>query len=186
MADIYQQCRPDIIHSLAIGMDDHIISAIVYALSDSLRIETVSVRGLRRPHATAIPGRALIDTAPPPAAAQARASPSRTRTPSWRELSRYHQPPAVTRKLALAVPSQVLTRTVTVTVTPTRLRRVVLRGRPHTACGRRRRLRLSLRLRAAAAARAAAADPQSDGHRHLAAGTPSRRAGVGDGGSSEP
>ena len=180
MADIYQQCRPDIIHSLAIGMDDHIISAIVYALSDSLRIETVSVRGLRRPHATAI--RVLIDTAPPPAAAQARASPSRTRTPSWRELSRYHQPPAVTRKLALAV--QVLTRTVTVTVTPTRLRRVVLRGRPHTACGRRRRLRLSLRLRAAAAARAAAADPQSDGHRRLAAGT--RRAGVGDGGSSEP
>ena len=40
LVDIYQQCRPDVMHSLAIGMDDHIISAIVYTISDSLRIET--------------------------------------------------------------------------------------------------------------------------------------------------
>jgi hypothetical protein len=40
LVDIYQQCRPDIMHSLAIGMDDHIISAIVYTTSESLRIET--------------------------------------------------------------------------------------------------------------------------------------------------
>ena len=41
--DIYQQCRPDIMHSLAIGMDSHLISAIVYAVSDNLRIETGEV-----------------------------------------------------------------------------------------------------------------------------------------------
>ena len=49
LVDIYQQCRPDIMHSLAIGMDDHIISAIVYALSDSLRIETGQLDRTGRP-----------------------------------------------------------------------------------------------------------------------------------------
>ena len=40
LIDIYQQCRPDIMHSLAIRMDSHILSAIVYTVSESLRIET--------------------------------------------------------------------------------------------------------------------------------------------------
>ena len=40
LVDIYQQCRPDIMHSLAIGMDSHFISAVVYTVSDNLRIET--------------------------------------------------------------------------------------------------------------------------------------------------